>query len=139
MKTGQFDAKPEEVDQWTPYSHWCGNCWHWVVDCAHCLDPLPLEHRAVEDGCIQSLSYDRATQRLEVRFKWKSVHQYRPVPLAVVRDIWKARPMNVALDKLVMKNRRIRFDEVRSEGKVLVSMLRGWRMLQKPTLPMPAQ
>ena len=109
------------------------------MDCAHCLDPLPLEHRAVEDGCIQSLSYDRATQRLEVRFKWKAVQQYRPVPLAVVGEIWKARPMNVVLDKLVMKNRRIRFDEVRSEGKVLVSMLRGWRMLQKPTSPMQAQ
>ena len=47
--------------------------------------------------------------------------------------------MNVALDSLVMKNRRIRFNEVRSEGKVLVSMLRGWRMLQKPTSPMRAQ
>src|SRR5215470_16165718 len=50
----------------------------------------------------------------------------RPVPLQVVREIWKARPMNIALDKLVMKNRRIRFDEVRSEGKLLVSLLRGW-------------
>ena len=132
MKTSQFDAKPEEVDQWTPYSHWCGNCWHWVVDCAHCLDPLPLEHRAVEDRCIQSLIYDRATQRLEVRFKWKAVHQYRKVPLAVVGEIWKSRPMNVALDKLVMKNRRIRFDEVRSEGKLLMSMLRGLWILSTP-------
>jgi hypothetical protein len=59
--------------------------------------------------------------------------------LALVRELWKARPMNVALDSLVMKNRRIRFNEVRSEGKVLVSMLRGWRMLQKPTSPMRAQ
>jgi hypothetical protein len=84
-------------------------------------------------------AYDRKTQCLEVRFKWKAVQQYRPVPLAVVGEIWKARPMNVVLDKLVMKNRRIQFDEVRSEGKVLVSMLRGWRMLQKPTSPMRAQ
>jgi hypothetical protein len=60
------------------------------------------------------------------------VHQYRPVSLKVAREIWKARPVNIALDSL-MKNRRIRFDEVRSQGKLLVSMLRGWRMLQKPT------
>jgi len=56
------------------------------------------------------------------------VHQYRPVPLDVVREIWKARPMNTALQELVMKNRRIRFDEVRSEGKLLMSLLRVWAM-----------
>jgi len=132
VKTSQFDAKPEEVDQWTPYSHWCSDCWHFVVDCEHCLDPLPIQHHSLNDGCIQSIAYDRATQRLEVRFKWKAVHQYRPVPLAVVGEIWKARPMNVALDKLVMKNRRIRFDEVRSEGKLLMSMLRGLWILSTP-------
>jgi hypothetical protein len=37
--------------------------------------------------------------------------------------------MNTALQELVMKNRRIRFDEVRSEGKLLVSLLRGWAMI----------
>jgi hypothetical protein len=68
-------------------------------------------------------------QCLEVRFTWKNVHHYRPVPLAVVREFWKARPMNVALDKLVIKNRRIRFDEVRTEGKLLASLLRGWALI----------
>ena len=48
---------------------------------------------------------------------------------ALVREIWKARPMNMALDKLVMKNRRIRSDEVRTEGKLLASLLRGWAMI----------
>jgi hypothetical protein len=73
--------------------------------------------------------YDRVTQCLEVRFKWHNVHQYRPVPLQVVREIWKARPMNTALQELVMNNRRIRFDEVRSEGKLLVSLLRDWAII----------
>jgi len=59
------------------------------VDCEHLLDPLRLEHHAVDDGWIQSLAYDRVTQCLEVRFKWHSVHQYRPVPLQIVREIWK--------------------------------------------------
>jgi hypothetical protein len=37
--------------------------------------------------------------------------------------------MNMALQELVMKNSRIRFDEVRSEGKLLVSLLRSWAMI----------
>jgi hypothetical protein len=52
-----------------------------------------------------------------------------PVPLWLVREISNARPMNTALEALVMKNRRIRFDEVRSGGKLLVSLLRGLRMI----------
>src|SRR5215471_12909461 len=99
VNTSQFDAKPNEVDHWTPSSHWCAGCWHWVVDCEDLLDPLPVEHHAVDDGWIQSLAYDRKTQCLEVRFKWHSVHQYRPVPLDVVRELWKARPMNMALQE----------------------------------------
>jgi hypothetical protein len=94
------------------------------------VNPLPVEHHAVDDGWIQSLAYDRKTQCLEVRFKWHSVHQYRPVPFDVVREIWKARPMNTVLQELVMNNRRIRFDEVRTEGKMLASLLWGWRLLQ---------
>src|SRR5215831_13878888 len=104
MNTSQFEAKQDEVDHWTPYAHWCDECWHWVVDCEHCLDPLPVQHHAVEDGCIQSLGYDRATQRLEVRFRWKSLQQYRPVSLQCVRELWKARPMIIALDELVKNN-----------------------------------
>jgi hypothetical protein len=126
VNTSRFEAKPDEVDHWTPSSHWCAHCWYWVADCEHLLDPLPLEHHAVDDGWIQSLAYNRVN--LEVRFKWHSVHQYRPVSLKIVREIWKARPMNTALQELVMKNRRIRFDEVRSEGKLL-SLLRGWAMI----------
>jgi hypothetical protein len=96
------------------------------------MEPLPREHHAVQDVWIRSLAYDRVTQCLEVRFTWNAVTQFRPVPLQIVREIWKARPMNVALDKLIMKNRRIRFDEVRTEGKLLASLLRGWAMLYGP-------
>jgi len=37
--------------------------------------------------------------------------------------------MNTALQELVMKNRPIRFDEVRSEEKLPVSLLQGWAMI----------
>jgi hypothetical protein len=129
VNTSRFEAAPDEVDHWTTSSHWCAGCWHWVVDCEHVLEPLQAEQYAVEDACIQSLAYDRRVQCLEVRFKWNSVTQFRPVPLYSVREIWKARPMNVALDQLVTKNGHIRFFEVRSEGKLLVSLLRGWQMI----------
>ena len=104
------------------------------MDCEHLLDPLPLEHHAVDDGWIRSLAYDRVTQCLEVRFKWNSVHEYRPVPLDVVRETWKARPMNMALQERVMNSRRFHFDEVRTEGKLLVSLLRGWQLLAAPAV-----
>ena len=63
---------------------------------------------------FKAWAYNRVTQCLEVRFKWHNVHQYRPVPLQIVRKIWKARPMNAALQELVRNNRRIRFDDERN-------------------------
>ena len=30
VNTSQHEAKSEEVDHWTPYSHWCARCWHWL-------------------------------------------------------------------------------------------------------------
>ena len=68
-------------------------------------------------------------QCLEVRYKWDHVRQYRPVSLSLVRQVWKARPMNMTLEKLIMKNRRIKFDEVRTEGKFDGELLRGWSMI----------
>jgi hypothetical protein len=129
VNTSQFEAKPDEVDHWTPESSWCAGCWHWVVDCEHLLDPLPVPHHAVKDACVESLAYDRATQCLEVRYKWNAIHQYRPVSLQAARDIWRARPMETAIDALLKKDHRIRFDYVRTEGKLLASLLRGWAMI----------
>jgi hypothetical protein len=128
VNTSQFDAPSDEVDHWTPESSWCADCWHWVIDCEHMRDPLNAEHHAVDDALIRSLAYDRKTRCLEVRYRWKTVTQYLPVTLVEARRIWRARPMNAALDELV-KNRRIRFDEVRTEGKLLASLLRGWQRL----------
>ena len=85
-KTGQFEAQPNEVDHWTPYSHQCAGCWRWVVDCEHLQERISVEHHAVDDAWIGSLAYDRAAQCLEVRFTWLSVLQFRPVPLQIVRE-----------------------------------------------------
>ena len=51
-----------------------------------------------------------------------------PSRLDEVRRICKARPVNTALDEVV-KNRR--FDEVRTEGKVLMSLMRAWELVAK--------
>jgi len=40
--------------------------------------------------------------------------------------------MNTVLDELIMKNRRIHFDQVRNDGKLLMSLLRGWELLARP-------
>jgi len=138
MDSHQFDCKPDEVDHWTAESFWCAGCWHWVVDCEHMRRPLDAEHHAVDDACIRSLAYDRKTRCLEVRYKWKTVTQYRLVTLDQASRIWRARPMNTALSEMVKKNRRIRFDEVRTEGKLLASLLRGWQIIGTTSLsPLP--
>src|SRR5262249_27828637 len=135
VNTSQFDSNPDKVDHWTPESHWCGDCMHWVIDCVHMVEPLDAEHHVVEDGWIRSLACNRVTQCLEVRFTWKTVTQFHPVPLSIIRQIWKARPMNMTLEKLIMKNQRIRFEEVRTKGKLLASLLRGWVMIAPKDLP----
>jgi hypothetical protein len=128
VNTSQYEVMPNEVDHWTPESHWCADCWHWVVDCEHLAEPLQARHHAVDDACIRSLAYDRSTHCLEVRYRWKTVYQFRPVTLDEARRIWKAKFLNTALNELA-KNRRSRFDEVRTEGKLLMSLLRGWPMI----------
>jgi hypothetical protein len=30
VNTSQHEAKSDEVHHWTPYSHWCARCWHWL-------------------------------------------------------------------------------------------------------------
>ena len=55
MNTSQFDASPDKVDHWTPESHWCGDCWSWVVDCQHVVEPLASAHHAVKDAWIRSV------------------------------------------------------------------------------------
>src|SRR5262245_9881799 len=52
--------------------------------------------------------------------------EYRPVSLRAAREIWRARPMNTAIDALLKKDHRVRSDYVRTEGTLLASMLRGW-------------
>jgi hypothetical protein len=88
------------------------------------MEPLASDHHAVvDDGWIRSLSYDRVTQCLEVRFTWHAVTQFRPLP--VVRRIWKARPMT----------RHLRSDEAgrigNRDGKNYVSLR------VQPTLALP--
>ena len=75
MDTSLFEAGADQVDHGRPIRTAARAGWHWVVECEHLVDPLPLEHYAVEDGWIRSLAYNRVTQCLEVRFKWKTVHE----------------------------------------------------------------
>jgi len=80
-------------------------------------------------GPIHQAKPHRTTQGPEVRYKWNSIHQYRPVSLQAAREIWRARPMSAAIHALLKRDRRIRFAYVRTEGKLLASLLRGWAMI----------
>jgi hypothetical protein len=89
------------------------------------VSPLRLTHRAVEDGWIRSLAYDHANGHLEIDFRWNNGHQYWMVSLALFRELWKPRPMYLFLHGQIFPNSRIRAEYVRTEGKLLVSMLKG--------------
>ena len=129
MNSNSHEARAGQVDHHTPYAHWCGLCMHWVVDCVHVIDPLPIKHVEVEDPCIGSLAYDRYNGRLEVAMKWNTFRQFWPVSLALFRELWRARPMSNVLNEKISKQRGINFDEVRSEWRVLALMLRGMGLL----------
>ena len=75
MNSNSHEARAGQVDHHTPYAHWCGLCMHWVVDCVHVIDPLPIKHVQVDDPCIRSLAYDRYNGRLEVAMKWNAVRR----------------------------------------------------------------
>ena len=128
LNSNKFFSDPDQVDHHTPESHWCGACMHWVVDCDHLANPLPIAHRKVEDGWIRSLAYDRVRGRLEVDYKWNSVRQYSPISPQRFRELWNARPMHLTLSTMI-DSRRVREDYVRTEGKVLVTLLKGWELV----------
>jgi hypothetical protein len=114
---------PDRVDHRTPESHWCGECRRWVVDCDHVVSPLPIRHVAVNDGWIRSLSYDRRHGRLEIEFKWNDTTQFWPVSPALFKELWRGQPRYLVLNEKIIGDRRIRSAFVRTDGKVLVSML----------------
>src|SRR5215831_4429649 len=53
-----------------PYFHRCTDCWKWVCDCVHCVEPLNIKRQPVKDVQIRSVSYDRRRGRLEIEFTW---------------------------------------------------------------------
>ena len=86
---------------------------------------MPIHHVEVTDGWIKSLSYERRTGRLEIHFTWNDVRQFWPIAPTLFRELWRGRPMYVVLHQKILPNRRIHWAFVRTEGKVIVSMLKG--------------
>ena len=97
-------------------------CWDWVCDCVHCVEPLNIKRRAVEDIQIRSIGYDRRRGRLEIEFTWTDdVRQFYPVAPFVYRQLLAARPMYLFLNRN-LKFRRVRFEYVRTENKRAIMM-----------------
>ena len=123
--------RPYEVSHRTKGSHWCGHreCHAWVVDCIHLVNPLRIPHRLTpKDIHVHSFAYDPTKRRLEVFYKWKSGSQYYPISLAMFRQIERAEEIRKPLDEWI-KQRRIRWDEVRTERKLVAEMLCGVRLI----------
>jgi hypothetical protein len=71
VKTNQHEAFPDEVDHWTPYADapvvGIGLSIATTFSIRYESNSMP--------STVRSLVYDGETQCLEVRFKWKAVHQ----------------------------------------------------------------
>lgn len=108
-----------------PHFHWCADCWEWVCDCVHCVEPLSIKRRTVTDVQIRSLGYDRRRGRLEIEFTWKDdVRQFHPVSPAMFRQLLASKPMYLFLDRHILKPSWIRSAYVRTESKQAIIMAR---------------
>ena len=87
----------------------------------HCVEPLNIKRRAVEDIQIRSVGYDRRRGRLEIEFTWTDdVRQFYPVAPALYRQLLAAKPMYLFLRR-ILTSRSIREQRVRTEsGRVLM-------------------
>jgi YD repeat-containing protein len=109
-------------------------CWHWVVDCDHLVQPLRLPHRlTAKDMSVQRFAYDRAGRRLEIFFRWKTATQYSPISAVMFQELTAQTNITSLLDKWI-KQRRITRKEVRTERKIVPSMLCGFRLIVEQML-----
>jgi len=93
------------------------------VGCDQVESLLPFDHVTGNDGWMRSLSYDRQQGRLEIDCRWNDVRQFWPVSPAIFKELWRGQPRYLVLYQKIIGNRRMRWAYVRTEGKVLVSML----------------
>src|SRR5262245_32777328 len=120
---------PNVVTHRTVGSHWCADCWHWVVDCDHLVWPLRLPHQHTPgDSFVRSFAYDPKTCRLAIFDRWKSDPQFHPISAAMFRKISSQTDVHSLLAEWI-KQRRITWEDVRTERKIVVSMLCGFRLV----------
>ena len=118
---------PNVVTHRTVASHWCADCRHWVVDCDHLVWPPRIPHTPTPgDSFIQSFAY--ATRRLEIFYRWKSAAQYSPITAPMFRQISGESDVHSVLAEWI-KQRGITWKDVRTERKIVASMLCGFRLI----------
>src|SRR5215831_12558694 len=120
---------PNVVTHRTAASHWCADCCHWVVDCDHFVWPLRIRHSPTAgDSFVRSFAYDPKTRRLEIFYRWKRAAQYSPITASMFRQLTGQPNVHSLLDQWI-KQRRITWKDVRTERKIVASMLCGFRLV----------
>src|SRR5262245_15309215 len=106
------------------YFHWCADCWDWVCDCVHCVEPLNIKRQPVKDVQIRRVGYDRRHGRLEIEFTWTDdVLQVYPISPAEYRQLLAASPMYLFLNRL-WASKSLREEHVRTEASRALMMAR---------------
>lgn len=63
----------------TPGAHYCPDCFGFVTDCSHAVDPIDMPRVHVDDSIIVAVGYDRVRRILELEDNVGAVYRYAHV------------------------------------------------------------
>src|SRR5687767_8819876 len=117
-----------------PDAYWCPDCWRFVLDCSHLVDPLTTRRVPLSDYLYKAAWFDRKRCVLQVEMNTGELYQYFRVPLSLaLRFVRSPEPSVFMKEEIAGKYRFERARSWRQYRKMLLEMaevvedLIGWR------------
>jgi len=89
---------------------------------------LQIRTTPAGDSFVRSFAYDSTTRRLEIFYRWKSARSFQPITATMFRLLASRKDVHSAVAEWI-KRRRITWKDVRTERKIVASMLCGFRLV----------
>lgn len=77
------------ASSYAPGTYYCPECFAFVPDCAHLVEPLDMPRVKVDDPILVSIGYDRGQRILELEDNVGAVYRYDKVTRATAVAIAK--------------------------------------------------